>query len=68
MLIKGVSFCLGKLSILIDKILQWSHLCKLNQSYERFPQNIFSYFKVYFSMEVIVGRRLKVKHYSKKKK
>lgn len=61
MLIKCVSFCLGKLSILIGKILQWSHLCRLNQSYQRSPRNIFSCFEVYIVMEVIIESRTESK-------
>lgn len=61
MLIKGVSFCLENLSILIDKILQRSHLCRLNQSYQCFPQNIFSCFKVYIVMEIIIESRTESK-------
>lgn len=57
MLIKCVSFCLGKLSILIGKILQWSHLCRLNQSYQCSPRNIFSCFEVYIVMEIIIESR-----------
>lgn len=64
MLIKCVSFCLGKLSILIGKILQWSHLCRLNQSYQRSPRNILKYTLLW---KLLLKAGLKVRHYSKKK-
>lgn len=42
------------------------YLCRLNQSYQCFPQNILSSFKVQVVMEIIIESRTESKAFLKK--